>query len=73
MPTFNDKCALLITYYLDNTTTKELCIQFLVWGPPVLFGLDFTNKIIIISMSLYITQCLLLATFITTNSLTITE
>ena len=27
MPTFNDKGALLITYYLDNTTTKELCIQ----------------------------------------------
>ena len=34
---FDYKCALLITYYPDNNK-RTLHTQFLVWGPPVLFG-----------------------------------
>ena len=68
MPTFNDKCAVLITYYLDNTTTKELCMHTVSsFGSACIIRvsspdfINITSKIIIISMSLYITQYLLLA------------
>ena len=62
MPTFNDKCALLITYYLDNTTTKELCIHIVSsFGSGCIIRVSSTEFITKTSVFIYKTQYLLLA------------